>query len=119
MKNGFTLIELLAVIILLAVVALITFPIVDKSIENSKQAALQRTIDSIEEAAHNYSTQHSLGYLSEEKPISLSELKNEGFLTIDTINPVTNEEMNGCVMYKWDDVNKQYIFRYDENCTAQ
>ncbi len=115
-KKGFTLVELLAVIIILGIIALITFPIVDKSIENSKQAALERSIDSILEAAHNYSTQNSLGYSTEENVIFLNELKSSGFLEIETINPVTNKEMTGCVLYKWDEINNQYVFRYDEEC---
>ncbi len=116
MKKGFTLIELLAVIIILAIIALITFPIVDNSIKNSKQAALERTIGSIEEAAHNYSSQNNLGYPEEEKAISLDELKSSGFLTSDITNPVTNEEMTGCVLYRWDEAHNQYVFRYDEEC---
>ncbi len=67
MKKGFTLVELLAVIIILGIIALITFPIVDNSIKNSKQAALERTIGSIEEAAHNYSSQNNLGYSEKKK----------------------------------------------------
>lgn len=62
MKKGFTLVELLAVIIILGVIALITFPIVDNSIKNSKQAALEQTIDSILESARNYSVEYNLGY---------------------------------------------------------
>ena len=116
MKKGFTLIELLAVIIILGIIALITFPIVDNSIKNSKQAALERTIGSIEEAAHNYSSQNNLGYSEEEKAISLDELKSSGFLTSDITNPVTNEEMTGCVLYRWDEAHNQYVFRYDEEC---
>ena len=116
MKKGFTLVELLAVIIILGIIALITFPIVDNSIKNSKQAALERTIGSIEEAAHNYSSQNNLGYPEEEKAISLDELKSSGFLTSDITNPVTNEEMTGCVLYRWDEAHNQYVFRYDEEC---
>ena len=116
MKKGFTLVELLAVIIILGIIALITFPIVDKSIENSKQAALERTIDSILDAAHDYSIQNKLGYSTEENTLSLDQLKNSGFLEVEIINPVTNKEMQGCVLYKWDEVNKQYVFRYDEEC---
>ena len=47
MKKGFTLVELMTVIIILGVLALITYPIVDKSIKQSKEKALDRTIKSI------------------------------------------------------------------------
>lgn len=116
MKKGFTLVELLAIIIILGIIALITFPIVNNSIKNSKQVALERTIDSIEEAAHNYSIENDLEHSTEENMITLGELKNYGFLNKEIINPITNKEMIGCVLYKWDEINQQFIFNYEEKC---
>ena len=116
MKKGFTLVELLAIIIILGIIALITFPIVNNSIKNSKQVALERTIDSIEEAAHNYSIENDLEHSTEENMITLDELKNYGFLNKEIINPITNKEMIGCVLYKWDKINQQFIFNYEEKC---
>ncbi len=116
MKKGFTLVELLAVIIILGVIALITYPIIDKSIKNSKQQALDRTIDSIEEAAYKYSVENDIGYFTEYKTLQLSDLVSKGFLKENITNPVTNEQMQGCVLYRWDDPNNQYIFEYDEEC---
>ena len=46
MKKGFTLVELLAVIVILALVALITIPVILNVIEKSKQKTYQRSIDS-------------------------------------------------------------------------
>ena len=116
MKKGFTLVELLGVIIILGVIALITFPIIDKSIKNSKQQALDRTIDSIEEAAYRYSVENDIGYSTEYQTLQLSDLVSKGFLKENITNPVTNEQMQGCVLYRWDDTNNQYIFEYDEEC---
>ena len=59
---GFTLVELIGVIIILGVIALITFPIIDKTIKNSKQQALERIIDNIEESAYRYSVENDIGY---------------------------------------------------------
>ena len=42
MKKGFTLIEIIAVIILIGVIALITYPIIDKTIKNSEEKALEK-----------------------------------------------------------------------------
>ena len=116
MKKAFTLVELLGVIIILGVLALITFPIIDKSIKNSKEKALERAIDNIEEAAYNYSITNDIGYETFYNKLSLEELKKAGFLEKETINPVTNENMTGCVLYKWDESKKQYEFKYDEEC---
>ena len=58
---GFTLVELLAVIVILGVLALITFPIIDGTIKNSKEKALASTIKSIEDAAYNYSVKNDIG----------------------------------------------------------
>ncbi len=49
----------------------------------------------------------------------MDDLKSSGFLTTDIINPITNEKMTGCVLYKWDEGSNQYIFRYDEECNAK
>ncbi|HIS90559.1 MAG TPA: type II secretion system protein [Candidatus Faecisoma merdavium] len=116
MKKGFTLVELLAVIVILGVLTLITFPIIDGTIKNSKEKALASTIKSIEDAAYNYSTKNDIGYQTYYKKITLDELAKSGLLDNEIINPVTNNKMNGCVLYKWVEEYKQYEFKYDEEC---
>ena len=118
MKKAFTLVELLGVIIILGVLALIVFPIIDKSIKSSKEKALQATIASIEDAANKYSVEHELGYSTSYNKLTLNELVNNGYLKGDLINPVTNSKLNGCVLYKWDEEYKQYEFKYDESCPS-
>ncbi len=113
---GFTLVELLAVIVILGVLALITFPIIDGTIKNSKEKALASTIKSIEDAAYNYSVKNDIGYQTYYKKITLDELVKAGLLENEIINPVTNNKMAGCVLYKWDEIYKQYEFKYDETC---
>lgn len=54
MKKGFTLIELLAVIVILAVVLLISTPIVLNIIENAKKNIFESSIKNIEKAAKIY-----------------------------------------------------------------
>ena len=109
MKKAFTLIELLAVIALLAIIALITFPSVDKSIKKSKEQSLERTIENIETAARNYGSQYNLGYNVNYDILDLSKIIDAGFLENKSIiNPVTNEELSGCVIYRWSEQYKQY-----------
>jgi type IV pilus assembly protein PilA len=54
MKKGFTLIELLAVIVILAIVALITTPIILTTIQSSKEKALTDTAYSLVLASGTY-----------------------------------------------------------------
>ena len=49
-KKGFTLIELLAVIVILAIIALITTPIVLNLINQSKEAANKRSVEAYAKA---------------------------------------------------------------------
>ena len=117
MKKAFTLVELLGVIIVLAVIALITFPIIDNSIQKSRQSALERTIENIERAAYSYSVEYDLGYSAEQQVLELSELISKGFISKEEhINPVTDEELKGCVLYNWDETKKQYKFEYADPC---
>mgnify|MGYP005799948965 CR=1 FL=1 len=116
MKKGFTLVELIGVIIILGIISLITFPTIDKSIKNSKEQALERIIDSIEEAAYNYSVENDIGYSTEYESIELFDLVSTGFLKENIINPVTDKKMQGCIFYRWYEPNKQYIFEYNEEC---
>ena len=116
LNNAFTLVELLGVLIILAVIALITFPIVDSVIKNGREESYNRTVESIIEAASNYSTVGDLGYSTEKKALYLEDIKRYGLLDQSIINPVTEEEMAGCVWYSWDPVYNQYNFEYDSEC---
>ena len=118
-KKAFTLIELLGVLIILAIIALITIPIIDKSLESSRQAAYDRAVDNIVNAARNYSVSNDLGYSTTRLPLFVSELQDEGFLALDIKSPIDESEMNGCVWYYWDEDHKQYIFEYDNVCTIE
>ncbi len=115
-NHGFTLIELLGVLIILAVISLITFPVIDNSIKSSRERSLERTIDAIEEAAYRYSIENDIGYPSEKQALYLSDIQSKGFLSSSIINPVTNEELAGCVWYYWDTNYNQYVFEYDMEC---
>lgn len=52
-KKGFTLIELLAIIVILAVIAMIGFPIVTNIINTSRISAAARTCDGVVDAVEN------------------------------------------------------------------
>lgn len=54
MKKGFTLVELLAVIVIIAIIALITTPIILNAIQNAKESALKDTAHGLVTAAGTY-----------------------------------------------------------------
>ena len=116
MKKAFTLVELLGVIIVLAVISLIVFPIVDKSIKTSKEESLNSIIKTIEKAAQEYVVREHMGYTTSYDKVDIDELIATGYLKDNIINPVTNEKMNGCVIYKWQSEYNQYQYEYDEEC---
>ena len=118
MKKGFTLIELLAVIIILGAISAIVVPTVRSTIDNSRQAALESSIENLKRAAINYSLDNLVDYNTEYRTLSFSELISKGFIEArDIINPVTDENLEGCLIYKWDTSTNQYIFEYDEDCS--
>ena len=54
MKKGFTLVELLAVIVVIAVISLISVPLVLGNIESSKQASFKASANEVIDAARAY-----------------------------------------------------------------
>ena len=119
MKKAFTLIELLGVLILLAVIALITFPIIDKTLSNAKNEAYERQKENIIEAARLYVTENG-NYSTEKEKLYFQTMMDAGFLKDgDILDPRdSSKEMPGCVIYNWNNSKNQYIFEYDESCVA-
>ena len=63
MKNkGFTLVELLAVIVVLAIISIITIPMIGNVIEESKKKALEQSVNGLVEAARYYSIENDGTY---------------------------------------------------------
>lgn len=96
MKNGFTLIELLGVITILGIVAVITVPIFDSSINENKQSLYNTQLNQIIKGAKSYYSEH-LNELPQTTgdengvKIKLGDLQSEGYLPSDIENPITNE----------------------------
>ena len=116
-KNAFTLIELLGVLLLLAIIALITFPIIDNTLTNSRNEAYERQKDNIIEAARLYVTENG-NYNTSQKQLSLQTLIDAGFLKDgDILDPRdSSKTMPGCILYNWSNSKNQYIYEYSEEC---
>ncbi|MDD3453130.1 MAG: prepilin-type N-terminal cleavage/methylation domain-containing protein [Bacilli bacterium] len=80
MKKGFTLIELLAVIVILAIIAVITMPMITRVIDKAKIGALEDSAYGLIEAANLYYTQH------------ISEINTTTFVTDETKKGMYAEE---------------------------
>lgn len=83
-KKGFTLIELLAVIIILAVIALITVPIVLNIIEKSRKQAFLNSAYGIMETAQTY---YATALIFEETPKQLFTFPNDKVLSFTGTRP--------------------------------
>ena len=92
--KGFTLVELLGVLIILAVIALITFPIVNNTIKENKDKLYITQLNEIESSAEKWAYMN-INLLpsveGETTTITLLELKKAGLVTLDIRNPKTNE----------------------------
>lgn len=107
-KKGFTLTELLVVIVLLVAIAGTTIFGIDEIANNSKEKSLNELVKEIELATDLYINNNevfSKALLNEEiteKCTRVYVLQNEGYLSLDLKNPVTNERIPGnlCVMSK-------------------
>ena len=115
MKKGFTLIELLIVVIILSILMFITIPIINNTLYKTKEKSKNETISNIIKVAENYIIENDIEYSSGEKIIQLEELKQAGYLpNKEYKDPLTNQELKGCISYKWED--KQYIINWKEEC---
>lgn len=92
--KGFTLVEMIAVIIILAIVATITFPIVSQSIEKNREKLYQSQLEEIKLNAEKwaYSNLDLLPTVEGEMiTITLQSLKEGGFVPLDIRDPRTKE----------------------------
>lgn len=120
MKRGFTLVELLGVIILLAIIALLTFPKINTSIKNSKEGAYLKQIDIIESAAKKWGVEHDslLPEIGSDEvlTIDLNTLNTLGYIKEQKIiDPRTDEEIKGCVKLSYNSEYNQYEYMYIDN----
>lgn len=129
MKKGFTLVELLAVIVVLAIITLIIFPIVTDQINSSKTDLYEVQVDNIIKAAKDMildnpsmlDDNHVITTL-----ISVSDLKSTAnangvsYLEDEVIkNPINGEEMNGTVIIKYSEKDKGYTYEYQEKSKSE
>src|SRR5574344_669866 len=92
-KKGFTLVELLAVITVICIIALVSFPSLTKTIKNNQDDAYNLKVNDIILASKAYNGVNNNAALM----IPISTLISNGYLTGKMIDPRDSSEMNGCV----------------------
>jgi type IV pilus assembly protein PilA len=96
MKKGFTLAELLAVIVILGIIAVITVPIVTKTLADYKVRLCNNQISNIESAARVWGSDNLLSLPDEDGEtleITLKQLQDEGYIGTDIKDPSKSDTL--------------------------
>lgn len=118
MKKGFTLVELLAVLVILGVITLVAVPNVIKTNQQSAEQNYEEFKKTIENAAEVYMETHI-----DKKPknnadtvtVTVSDLKEYGFINRNLINPKTANEVNDNDYVKVEKDNGTLKYTYIES----
>lgn len=92
-KKGFTLPELLGVIVILGILALILFPIIDKTLKESNEEIYNIQVKNMELGAMNFVSENIFNVPQKEGEVlylSLGQLKDSGHVDRKITNPKTN-----------------------------
>ena len=121
MRKGFTLIEIIAIIILLSVIALITYPVINNLITESKEKLYEKQINELERLSNTWVTKNTNKLKTEEGytyDLSFEELNEQGFTSDKQIkNPKTGKNLTGCMKVTYNSSKNGYDVAYDEGCT--
>ena len=120
-KKGFTLIELLAVIVILSIIAIISFTIIFKLIDDSRQDIYEANISTIEKAAEKWAVDNShLVGKSAAYCLDVDDLVNGGYIKSDSLKDPREKNagnITGYVKILYDSTYKQYEYTYvGDNC---
>ena len=95
MKKGFTIIELLSVIIIISLILLLVVPTVTDLISNSEKKGYKIQINTIKDAATNFTLENYSLFSSSDEfdsfTIDLKLLKDLAFIDYEIKNPITNK----------------------------
>jgi len=119
MKKGFTLAELLAVIVVLGLIAVITIPVVTKTLSDYKIRLCNEQIGNIEEAARVWGSDNLLSLPdSETEPLTiyLEQLQSEGYIAKDIKDPVDSSKTIGNIPITISRKGKKFNYSVDYNC---
>lgn len=118
-KYGFTLVEMLSVIALLAALALIVIPNIDKLLKNSKTELYTNQVNLIKTGAKLWATdEENQKMLSENAVwpyvITLYDLQYGKFIDSDIVNPKTDQKFSENMLIYINKVDSKYVYTIDE-----
>lgn len=118
MKKGFTLIELIGSITILAIIALIAFPVISNVLKKGNDDIDSYTKKVIISAANKYVNEHKDLYpkAGSAKNLCVDTLYNEGYLEDSFYKKYGTKISSGGVLVK--STNTKYNFKYTEDCQA-
>lgn len=93
-KKGFTLVELLAVLVVLALITAISMPIITDTLKKGRVTTYEQQLDHIISGAKSYGAKNigNLPSRGSSKTITLKDLKEDGFVEDDIMNPDTKKK---------------------------
>ena len=116
MNKGFTLIELLTVVLVIAILGLVTLPLIGGIINKAKEASYNEQIKFIEEQANKWSIRNA-NLIGNEYYVSLDTLMNDGFIDNDKlIDPRDDTTLKGCVKISYNATYSKYDYKYTKDC---
>lgn len=112
-RKGFTLVELLGVLVILAVLALLIVPVVNKNFRESTADLEAAQIKNIKDAAKNWAADHTSSLPDTEGgtvTVTVGELQKGGYLDENLTNPKTKEKIDpySNVIITYEDGNYVY-----------
>lgn len=115
-NGGFTLAELLGVITLLAILAIIVIPAIEKTLKEGKDDLYISQIKSIESSAKMWGTDHldSLPNKDESITIILQTLQQDGYIAEDIENPKTEEPFDPNLQIRITNHGNYYTYKVIE-----
>ena len=111
-KKGFTLVELLAVIFIITLLMSIVITAVSNVISKSKKVVGNAQINSILNAAYDYSLKNNLELpnYNETSYITLNHLMSKDFLTGEVVNPNNKENYEKDLVISVSNVGSNYKY---------
>lgn len=121
-RRGFTLAELLAVIVILGLIAVITIPVVTKTLGQYKVRLCEDQIANIVEAARVWGSDHLLELPDEDGgvlTIRLSDLQSNGYIDDKISDPMNAKETIPDIEITITKVGKKYQYQANYTCKAE